>query len=148
MAGVKKEQIKELAELAKTKKFGLLFFGMGVTQTTGKHRNIDIAISWVADMNKYTKFNLIPMRGHYNVRLQPGHDLAVWIPVRHGLLQGLSEVNPGETTPNDILQRTNAMLLRHLFPQAHASRYLIHEVVRSDPDDRHRPPLHANDRHI
>ncbi len=96
VGGVKKEQIIKLAELAKSKKFGLLFFGMGVTQTTGKHRNIDIAISWVADMNKYTKFSLIAMRGHYNVTGQrPGHVLAVGFPVCHGLLQRLPAVQPG-----------------------------------------------------
>jgi formylmethanofuran dehydrogenase subunit B len=106
VAGVKKEQIKELAELAKTKKFGLLFFGMGVTQTTGKHRNIDIAISWVADMNKYTKFNLIPMRGHYNVT--GSGQVMTWqsgFPFAMDFSRGYPRYNPGETAANDILQR-------------------------------------------
>jgi len=106
VGGVKKEQIKELAELAKTKKFGLLFFGMGVTQTTGKHRNIDMAISWVADMNKYTKFSLIPMRGHYNVT--GAGQVMTWqsgFPFAMDFSRGHARYNPGETAANDMLQR-------------------------------------------
>jgi formylmethanofuran dehydrogenase subunit B len=106
VGGVKKEQIIELAELAKTKKFGLLFFGMGVTQTIGKHRNIDIAISWVADMNKYTKFSLIPMRGHYNVT--GSGQVMCWqsgFPFAMDFSRGYPRYNPGETTSNDLLRR-------------------------------------------
>lgn len=106
VGGVKKEQIKELAELAKSKKFGLLFFGMGVTQTTGKHRNIDMAISWVADMNKYTKFSLIAMRGHYNV--SGSGQVMSWqsgFPFAMDFSRGYPRYNPGETAANDILQR-------------------------------------------
>ncbi|HTY91468.1 MAG TPA: formylmethanofuran dehydrogenase subunit B [Methanocella sp.] len=122
VAGVKKEQIKELAELAKSKKFGLLFFGMGVTQTTGKHRNIDIAISWVADMNKYTKFSLIPMRGHYNVT---GSGMVMtWqsgFPFAMDFSRGYPRYNPGETAANDILLRheCDAALVIASDPGAH-----------------------------
>ncbi|BAI61645.1 tungsten-containing formylmethanofuran dehydrogenase subunit B [Methanocella paludicola SANAE] len=106
VGGVPKAQIVQLAELAKTKKFGLLFFGMGVTQTIGKHRNIDIAISWVADMNKYTKFSLIPMRGHYNVT--GSGQVMCWqsgFPFAMDFSRGYPRYNPGETTSNDLLRR-------------------------------------------
>jgi formylmethanofuran dehydrogenase subunit B len=122
VGGVKKEQIIELAELAKTKKFGLLFFGMGVTQTIGKHRNIDIAISWVADMNKYTKFSLIPMRGHYNVT--GSGQVMCWqsgFPFAMDFSRGYPRYNPGETTSNDLLRRgeVDAAMIIASDPGAH-----------------------------
>ncbi|MCD1296373.1 formylmethanofuran dehydrogenase subunit B [Methanocella sp. CWC-04] len=106
VGGIPREKIVELGELCKSKKFGLLFFGMGVTQTTGKHRNIDIAISFVADMNKYTKFNLIAMRGHYNV--SGSGQVMSWqsgFPFAMDFSRGYARYNPGETAANDILAR-------------------------------------------
>ena len=106
VAGVTKEKIKQLVELAKSKKFGVLFFGMGVTQTTGKHHNIETAISWVQEMNKYTKFNLIPMRGHYNVT--GSGQVMCWqsgFPFAMDFSRGYPRYNPGETASNDLLLR-------------------------------------------
>ena len=122
VAGVSKEQIKALADLAKSKKFGVLFFGMGVTQTMGKHRNIDIAISWVADMNKYTKFTLVAMRGHYNVT--GSGQVMSWqsgFPFAMDFSRGYPRYNPGETAANDILQRRecDAALVIASDPGAH-----------------------------
>ena len=122
VGGVKKEDIIKLAELAKTKKFGILFFGMGLTQTTGKHRNIDIAISWTADMNKYTKFSLIPMRGHYNVT--GSGQVMCWqsgFPFAMDFSRGYPRYNPGETAANDILLRheCDAALIIASDPGAH-----------------------------
>ncbi len=122
VGGVKKEDIIKLAELAKTKKFGILFFGMGITQTTGKHRNIDIAISWTADMNKYTKFSLIPMRGHYNVT--GSGQVMCWqsgFPFAMDFSRGYPRYNPGETAANDMLLRheCDAALVIASDPGAH-----------------------------
>ena len=47
--------------------FGVLFFGLGLTHTLGKQRNIDIAIKMVQDLNANSKWGLTPMRGHFNV---------------------------------------------------------------------------------
>ncbi|MFX1402395.1 MAG: formylmethanofuran dehydrogenase subunit B, partial [Promethearchaeota archaeon] len=41
VSGVSIEKIKELVEILKSCKFGVIFFGMGLTQTLGHHRNID-----------------------------------------------------------------------------------------------------------
>jgi formylmethanofuran dehydrogenase subunit B len=122
VAGIPKEKIVEIAELAKTKKFGVLFFGMGVTQTIGKHHNIDAAISWVADMNKYTKFSLIPMRGHYNVT--GAGQVMTWqsgFPFAMDFSRGYPRYNPGETAANDILlrQECDAALIIAGDPGAH-----------------------------
>ncbi len=141
VGGVKKEQILELVELAKSAKFGLLFFGMGVTQTIGKHRNIDIAISWVQDMNKYTKFNLIAMRGHYNVT--GSGQVMTWqsgFPFAMDFSRGYPRYNPGETTSNEILQRHEcdaAMVIASdpgaHFPVASMKHYAQIPTIAIDP---------------
>jgi Formylmethanofuran dehydrogenase subunit B len=67
VAGVPKEKVYEAAEMLKSGRFGVIFFGMGVTQSLGKDHNIDAAIMLTKDLNDYTKFSIIAMRGHYNV---------------------------------------------------------------------------------
>ena len=67
VAGIPKEKIREAADMMKSGRFGIIFFGMGVTQSLGKNHNIDEAIAVTKDLNEYTKFSIMPMRGHYNV---------------------------------------------------------------------------------
>lgn len=106
VAGVPKEQIIELASMMKNCGFGIIFFGMGLTQSTGKHRNVDNAIQLTTDLNKYTKFLIMPMRGHYNVT---GFGVvASWTtgyPYAIDFSRGYPRYNPGETTANDVLQK-------------------------------------------
>ena len=106
IAGVPKEKVYELAELVKGGRFVTIFFGMGVTHSLGKNHNIDIAIAVTADLNKYTKASIIPMRGHYNVT-GSGQVLG-WqfgFPFCVDLSRGFARYNPGETSSNDLLQR-------------------------------------------
>ena len=67
ISGIPKEDIYELAEEMKAAEFGVLFFGLGLTHTLSKQRNIDIAIKMVQDLNRFSKWGLTPMRGHFNV---------------------------------------------------------------------------------
>jgi formylmethanofuran dehydrogenase subunit B len=67
ISGIPKEDIYELTEAMKNAEFGTLFFGLGLTHTLSKQRNIDIAISMIQDLNKFSKWTLMPMRGHFNV---------------------------------------------------------------------------------
>ena len=45
VAGIPRAEIEKLAQTLKDSRFGIIFFGMGLTMTRGKHRNVDIAIS-------------------------------------------------------------------------------------------------------
>src|SRR5207249_9138759 len=65
--GIPLEQLKDLAQRMKTCKFGILFFGMGLSMTRGKHLNVEAALSLARDLNEYTRFYAKPMRGHGNV---------------------------------------------------------------------------------
>ena len=51
----------------KAGRFGIIFFGMGVTQSLGKNHNIDEAIAVTKDLTNTRNSPSLPMRGHYNV---------------------------------------------------------------------------------
>lgn len=106
VAGVPVSKIKEVVELMKSAGFGVLFFGMGLTMSRGRHRNIDNAINLIADLNLFTKWVLMPMRGHYNVA-GTGETFS-WVtgyPFAIDFHRGFPYYNPGETTAVDLLLR-------------------------------------------
>jgi formylmethanofuran dehydrogenase subunit B len=111
VAGVRREAIEELADLMISCEFGILFFGVGLTMSSGKLRNIGEAISLVDDLNARTKFNIMPMRGHFNVAganmvlsWQTGYPYAV------DFCAGYPRYNPGDTSIIDILSRRDSDL--------------------------------------
>ncbi|MHA1266186.1 MAG: formylmethanofuran dehydrogenase subunit B [Candidatus Helarchaeota archaeon] len=122
VAGVPKEKIFEVLEIMKNAYFGVVFFGMGLTQTFGRQRNVDNAINLIRDLNSYTKWIVSPMRGHYNVTgagtvwtWQCGYPMAI------DFAKGYPRYNPGEYCANDVLIRaeTDAALIIASDPGAH-----------------------------
>lgn len=107
--GVTLEQLTTLAEKMKSCKFGAFFVGQGLTQSRGKHMNTSAAFMLVRDLNHFTKFALIPMRGHGNVT---GIDnVLAWqtgYPFSVNFSRGYPRFNPGEFTMVDILRRQEA----------------------------------------
>ena len=97
IGGVPKEKIYQVVEELKGGRFGVIFFGMGLTHTLGRNHNIDIAISFTRDMNDLMKFSIIAMRGHWNVTgIRTGPFLAVWVPLcRRSLPQEQSPLPDG-----------------------------------------------------
>lgn len=139
--GVSIEKITEIAEGLKSAKYGILFFGLGLTQSKGRHRNIDAAIRLVQDLNAYTKWNMMPMRGHFNVAganktstWQTGYPFAV------DYAKGYPRYQPGEYTAVDMLvnREADAMLNIAADPAAHFPRAAIKHmstipVINIDP---------------
>jgi len=106
VAGVSIQQIEELADLMMGCRFGALLFGLGLTMTRGRERNIEAAISLVRDLNKYTKFMLLPMRGHFNVT--GANKVSTWqtgYPFAVDFSQGYPQYNPGENSAIEVLTR-------------------------------------------
>ena len=58
---------QDLMDRMKAAKFGVIFFGMGLTMTRGKHCNSEALLALARDMNAYTRFVAKPKRGHGNV---------------------------------------------------------------------------------
>ena len=133
VAGVPVETLEELADIMMSCKFGVIFFGLGLTMSAGKLRNIDTAISLVRDLNRYTKFIIMPMRGHFNVTganvvytWQTGYPYAV------DFSRGYPRYNPGETSVVDILARgeSDASLIVASDPVAHFPRAAAENLVK------------------
>jgi formylmethanofuran dehydrogenase subunit B len=102
---LQKEYIN-LVESMKSCEFGIIFFGLGLTMSRGKHMNVNAALRLVRDLNEYTKFSITPMRGHYNVT-GAGSTMA-WVtgyPFAVNFSQGFPVGNPGEFSAVDVLAR-------------------------------------------
>ncbi|UCE43882.1 MAG: formylmethanofuran dehydrogenase subunit B [Candidatus Bathyarchaeota archaeon] len=142
VAGVPVELLEEVADVMIGCELGVFFFGLGLTMSEGRHRNIDAALSLVRDLNQYTKFLIMPMRGHFNVTganvvftWQTGYPFAV------DLSQGFPRYNPGETSTIDILRRreSDAALvigsdpLAH-FPKKTAQNLIKNPLIAIDPE--------------
>src|SRR5580704_2676914 len=104
--GLTMEQLQEFADRMKSCKFGVLFFGMGLSMTRGKHMNSAALLTLAAELNAFTKFVAMPMRGHGNVT---GGDVVMrWTtgyPFGVNLSRGSPRFNPGEFSTIDLLIR-------------------------------------------
>ena len=104
--GVTVEQLEDLAKQMKAARFGIIFFGMGLSMTRGKHMNSAAVLQLAAEMNAFTKFVAMPMRGHGNVT---GSDMVLrWTtgyPFGINLCRGYPRFNPGEFSTVDLLVR-------------------------------------------
>jgi len=104
VSGIPLSQLQYLAEDLKNCRYGVLFFGMGLTMTRGKYMNVVAALSLARDLNAFTRFAVIPMRGHGNVggseqtlTWQTGYPFGV------NFSRGYPQYNPGEFTAVDLL---------------------------------------------
>jgi formylmethanofuran dehydrogenase subunit B len=134
VAGVPVEYLEEVADVMISCEFGIIFFGLGLTMSAGKSRNIDVAISLVRDLNMRTKFAIMPMRGHFNVTganvvstWQSGYPYAVDFSI------GYPRYNPGETTVMDILlrQESDAALVIASDPAANFPKRAVEHLVKN-----------------
>ena len=100
---------QDLMDRMKAARYGVIFFGMGLTMTRGKHANSEGILSLTRDMNRHTRFACKPNRGHGNVT---GADNVVsWrtgYPFGVNLGRGFPRFNPGEYTASDVLARQEA----------------------------------------
>ncbi len=104
--GLTMEQVRDFADRMKKAKFGIFFFGMGLSMTRGKHMNSAALLTLAAELNAFTKFVAMPMRGHGNVT---GGDVIMrWTtgyPFGVSLSRGYPRFNPGEFSTIDLLIR-------------------------------------------
>ncbi len=104
--GLTVERLQDIADRMKRAKFGVIFFGMGLSMTRGKHMNSGAILTLAAEMNAFTKFVCMPMRGHGNVT---GADVVLrWTtgyPFGVNLARGFPRFNPGEFSTIDLLVR-------------------------------------------
>ncbi len=135
VAGIKSKTITELSLKLKNAKFGALFFGVGLTMSGAKHRNVENAIALTRDLNQYTRFVIMPMRGHYNV--DGVNQVLTWqtgYPYGVDFSRGFPRYNPGEYCANDLLASGSAdsALIIASDPAAHFPRESL-EALKKIP---------------
>jgi len=131
--GLTIEQLQDLADRMKGCRFGVLFFGMGLSMTRGKHMNSAAALTLAAELNAFTKFVTMPMRGHGNVT---GADVVLRyttaFPFGVNLNRGYPRFNPGEFSTVDMLVRgdNDAALILGADPGATMPQPAIDHLAR------------------
>ncbi len=132
--GLSLDTIKDVVARMKRAKFGVIFFGMGLSMTRGKHMNSAGILNIAAEMNAFTKFVCMPMRGHGNVT---GADVVLrWTtgyPFGINLSRGYPRFNPGEFSTVDVLVRgdNDATLVLGADPGATMPQPAIDHLART-----------------
>ena len=142
VGGVPVDYLKSVADAMINCEFGVIFFGLGLTQSAGRFRNIEIAIALTRDLNRRTKFVISPMRGHFNVT--GANVVFAWstgYPYALDFSQGYPQYNPGEFTTIDLLRRgdVDATLVISAdpgahFPKAAVQNLMKHPLITINPD--------------
>jgi formylmethanofuran dehydrogenase subunit B len=132
--GLTLAELRDLADRMKRARFGVLFFGMGLSMTRGKHMNSAALLALAAELNAFTKFVAMPMRGHGNVT---GADVVMrWTtgyPFGVNLCRGYPRFNPGEYSTIDLLLRgdNDASLILGADPGATMPQPAIDHLART-----------------
>jgi formylmethanofuran dehydrogenase subunit B len=122
VGGVPLDVWRELAEAIKAADYGVIFFGLGVTQDRGYDLNLEELGALIREANDHTRFYGMPMRGHGNVTgsnqvmgWQTGYPIAV------NFSRGYPRYNPGEFSVLGLLARreVDAALIIATDPGAH-----------------------------
>ena len=107
--GLTLEQATDLVAQMTGARFGVFFFGTGLSRTRGRHMNVAALHSLTMALNAFTKFAAVPMRDLGN---DVGADNVMsWLtgyPVGVDFSRGYPRSNPGEFTAVDLLARREA----------------------------------------
>ncbi|MDR1992749.1 MAG: formylmethanofuran dehydrogenase subunit B [Nitrososphaerota archaeon] len=142
VGGIPIDTLRDVADAMMNCEFGVIYFGLGMTQSLGRFRNIEIAIALARDLNRKTKFVISPMRGHFNVT--GANNVFAWqtgYPFAIDFSQGYPQFNPGENTAVDLLKRgdNDATLIIAADPGAHFPSVIMqnmmkHPLITINPD--------------
>jgi formylmethanofuran dehydrogenase subunit B len=142
VGGVPVVYLREVAEAMVNCGFGVVFFGLGLTESVGQFRNSELILALTRDLNRKTKFAAMPMRGPYNVT--GANMVFAWqtgYPYALDFSQGYPQYNPGEFTAVDMLRRgdNDATLVISSDPGAHfpasaIKKMMNHPLIVINPD--------------
>lgn len=133
--GVPLAAMQDLVERMKNCRYGVLFFGMGLTMNRGRHFNSGALLALATDLNEFTHFVAKPVRGHGNVT--GADNVVTWqtgFPFAVNFSRGYPRFNPGEFTAVDLLARgeADAMLVISSDPASNFAQAAI-EAMRRIP---------------
>ncbi len=133
VGGVPTEKLYELADIMMNAKYGAILYGLGLTQSRGRDRNIECAIKLVQLLNRKTRWVIWPMRGHYNV-VGAGEVPAWEVGYQYAIdfSRGYPRFSPAEFTAVEALIRRDcdAALIVASDPAAHFPRRAVEHLKR------------------
>ncbi|MBL8796062.1 MAG: formylmethanofuran dehydrogenase subunit B [Planctomycetia bacterium] len=98
--------LRELAERMQRCRYGIIFFGLGLSMTGAGPHNVEALLQLVTDLNAHTRFCARRLRMQGNVA---GADtVLLWqtgFPFSVNLARGYPRYNPGEFSAQDLLER-------------------------------------------
>ena len=99
-------QLFQLARIMKSCRYGVVFFGLGLSMTDGGQHNVEALLRLVREMNRFTRFCARPMRILGDVT---GADkVLAWqtgYPFSVNFSRGYPRYNPGEFSAQQLLER-------------------------------------------
>ncbi len=105
ITGVPISVMEEMLDMMKNCNFGAISVGLGLSSSIGKHRNAEIAMNLVKELNNYAKFTLGALRGHCNVAgFNQVASYMYGYPFGLDFTRGHPRYNPGEFTTVDVLR--------------------------------------------
>jgi formylmethanofuran dehydrogenase subunit B len=111
VVGAPLEQLRDLAERMKSCRYGVVFFGLGLSMTGSGQHNVEALLALVTDLNSHTRFTARRMRVPGDVT---GADtVLLWqtgYPFSVNLGRGYPRYNPGEFSAQEMLERGDADL--------------------------------------
>jgi formylmethanofuran dehydrogenase subunit B len=133
VGGVPVEYLREIADIMVNCRFGAIFFGLGLTASAGRFRNVEVAIKLTRDLNRKTKFVILPMRGHFNITgANVTFAWATGYPYAIDFSQSYPQYNPGEFSTIDLLKNgdNDATLVIGSDPGAHFPKPSIQKMTK------------------
>jgi formylmethanofuran dehydrogenase subunit B len=105
ITGVPIHLMEEMLEMMKSCNYGVIYVGLGIASSYGKHRNAELAFNLVKELNGFTKFVIGALRGHCNVAgFNQIASYQYGYPFGLDFARGYPRYNPGEFTAVDLLR--------------------------------------------
>jgi len=106
VTGISREDLYKAADMVKNARFGVIWVGLGIASTRGKHYNASMAMRLTQLGNNYGKFVILANRGHCNVA--GFNQVLSWqcgFPYAVDFSTGEPRYQPGEYSCVDALRR-------------------------------------------
>lgn len=151
VAGIPVKELDSLLERMKGCRYGIVFYGTGLSMSCGWEQNILALLLLEHDLNAFTRFNVMAMRGPLGFANAAGaFKLLTWqtgYPFALSFARGFPQYNPGEFTASELLQRkeVDAALVVGADPLAYLPPRAA-DVLRNLPTVVLAPRLHATAR--
>jgi formylmethanofuran dehydrogenase subunit B len=105
ITGVPIYTMNEMLDLMKHCNFGSISVGLGLSSSIGKHRNAEIIMNFVKELNSYSRFTLGILNDHCNVAgFNQVASYMYGYPFGLDFTRGYPRYNPGEFTTVDVLR--------------------------------------------